>query len=50
VNISVNVCLNSKDVLLSIGDLWQKSVLLCGDGDDSKVDESVLTDLDCNAA
>ena len=48
-NIFVNVCLNSKDVLLSVVDFWQKSVLLCGNGGDSKVDGSVLTESNCNA-
>jgi len=50
VTISVSVCLNSKDVPFSVGDFWQKSVLLCGNGDDSEVDESVLSGSDCNAA
>ena len=49
VNISVNVSLNSNVVLLSVGDFWQISVLLCGDDGDSKVDGSVLTGSDCNA-
>ena len=48
-NTSVNVCLNSKVVLLSLGDSWQRSVLLRSDGGDSKVDESVLTGSDCNS-